>query len=54
MTPTITALILAAAYLVSIRLAYRLGKTTGFGEGIQCMEESQCGRIVGTQNKRNE
>ena len=51
MTPAITALVIAGVYIVSIRLAYRLGKTTGFGEGIQCMEEAQCGHLVGEKDR---
>lgn len=47
-------LILAAAIVAGLRVSYQIGKTHGFIEGLQVMEEAECGRIVGTQDERNE
>ncbi|WP_280568138.1 hypothetical protein [Chromohalobacter sp. 296-RDG] len=49
MTLTIVALVVSGVYIVSIKTAYRCGKATGFGEGIQCMEEMECGHLVGEE-----
>lgn len=43
-----TALLLAAAIVAGLRVSYQTGKAHGFIEGLQVMEEAECGRIVGT------
>lgn len=45
---TTAALLLAAAIVAGLRVSYQTGKTHGFIEGLQVMEETECGRIVGT------
>ncbi|WP_277810635.1 hypothetical protein [Chromohalobacter canadensis] len=43
-----TSLLLAAAIVAGLRIGYQVGKADGFIEGLQVMEEAECGRIVGT------
>lgn len=49
-----TSLLLAAAIVAGLRASYQAGKTHGFIEGLQVMEEVECGRIVGTRGERDE
>ncbi|NWO10209.1 hypothetical protein HLV40_07335 [Chromohalobacter salexigens] len=43
-----TSLLLAAAIVAGLRIGYQVGKADGFIEGLQVMEEAECGHIVGT------
>lgn len=47
-------LILAAAIVAGLRVSYQAGKTHGFIEGLQVMEEAECGRLVGTDGDQKD